>query len=152
MSPTETELLLAKHLNDQSYGFSLNDWLTVAGATQWRIPPSHIHSVLSIPLREWDFATPSPAWICSEEEWLGEMEAARVNCALKYDGLEPGVLNTILYFQGQFRIQDVDKLKREFSNKGGGESREMSFWKITCVFTTGFTHVVPKNSYLLQSL
>lgn len=46
------------------------------------------------------------------EEWLGEMEAERVNCALKYDGLEPGVLNTILYFQGQFRIQDVDKLKR----------------------------------------
>lgn len=60
------------------------------------------------PTGEWDFVTPSPAWICSEEEWLEEMEAARVNlkhnCVLKYDGLEPVVLSTILFFQGQFRI------------------------------------------------
>lgn len=43
------------------------------------------------------------------------MEAARVNLkynsALKYDGLEPGVLSTILYFQGQVMIQDGNKLK-----------------------------------------
>lgn len=45
------------------------------------------------------------------------MEAAGVNlkhnCALKYDGLQPVVLSTILFFQDQFRIQgDGDKLKR----------------------------------------
>lgn len=113
--------------------------------------------MLSIPLRKWDFATPSSAWICSEGEWLGEKQAAGVNLktwphskirwagawGAEYHPIHLGIIQVPRCGQVKCIIQQCRNKKK---------TGKLSFQKITWVVIIEFIYVIPKNSYPLQSL